>query len=1194
MKLTVSIGQTNAALDVLAENAPKIGGILKSAFTLKGFGIATAIGVAVAGFGALVSAVMNWNTEIQKSTNHAEDYASAIEGAATKAEAMAEIGKQTQDIAFGDPDSIKASTDAIDAMGVGWIEVQNAISGGSDALGEYLFETNAARIANGEFSEEEKDAIASAVVLWQDAARSAESALGNWTAAAQATAKANAEAEAAVQSEQDMAKALEDAAKAHDDFRAEVSKAFASFISGQAAFAQMEQAAEEWGKSNEGAVKRAGSAWDAFNRDSKTSMRSFIGILREQAADQAEYSESMGVLSDRLGALAPKSTETVAVIISELAKLGPEGAAQAKMLSEATDSQLNKVVELYALRADAAAQAFTEKMDVVASPLIDVNADMTKATTTVNDWLRVQAQRQLTITVARVLNQTSRGVPQFAEGRGVTGPGTGTSDSIPALLSNGEWVSKASTVSRAGGFAGMQRLTDAIDNGWLRFATGGPVASPGVQHVESELARLRAEQARRAEAKWQEDYRRGGVNNPSDATRAKWAKADRERELADHSLQLTVDRLEVELAQLQAQDQARFDRYNAEAQQAASQARARSDVAQTESDLAAKNYTDVQAREEGAIKSSREAIAAAIKMTDDQVKAAESNLNSVIKAGEELVNAAKKAGEERIRDAQSQLKDAESFLTEMQRAQDEANKEWLTAMDALSAKNTQIRRDQNGVGSLSDAYAAVDDLIPMSRMLGVPESLATWMRDLAVEAETGLRAKFELQEQLNKSLERHNSLLADAQGLRDRTVSSMRSALSLAAALPDSTEFDQHVQGFAVWHTDPTPTAGDRLRSQLSEKLSRAARFNSALDRLMDANLPPSIINAVLAEGLEGGPELADAILSMGATGMASYAADWEAFEAATATTGDLAVKAGFGTSIAAIQNGIDDLTGSIADSERAVSDWASLIEAATLGALHEAESYAHLQASQAAVATQLAEAARDVAAARVTAAEEWAAAETASAEKVAAANTALAQAQIDNAWAVGAAKEKAAREELARVELLAVANIQAAEWAAILAKQQAEKLAVEAANAEWQAQLVALRGYAEGGIEDHQAQIAPGGAWRVWAEKETGGEAYIPLAESKRARSIAILEDVAARFGAKVIPAAEGYVAPPITTHTWGAPQPVGPSSVTLSPESISQLARALEGTVFEMNVDGQPIRAIVGRELGKVANRIGQGVRR
>jgi TP901 family phage tail tape measure protein len=58
---------------------------------------------------------------------------------------------------------------------------------------------------------------------------------------------------------------------------------------------------------------------------------------------------------------------------------------------------------------------------------------------------------------------------------------------------------------------------------------------------------------------------------------------------------------------------------------------------------------------------------------------------------------------------------------------------------------------------------------------------------------------------------------------------------------------------------------------------------------------------------------------------------------------------------------------------------------------------------------------------------------------------------------------------------------------------------------------------YADGGLsgENHVAQIAPAGAWRVWAEPETGGEAYIPFAPSKRTRSLAIWEETGRRLQA-------------------------------------------------------------------------------
>lgn len=56
---------------------------------------------------------------------------------------------------------------------------------------------------------------------------------------------------------------------------------------------------------------------------------------------------------------------------------------------------------------------------------------------------------------------------------------------------------------------------------------------------------------------------------------------------------------------------------------------------------------------------------------------------------------------------------------------------------------------------------------------------------------------------------------------------------------------------------------------------------------------------------------------------------------------------------------------------------------------------------------------------------------------------------------------------------------------------------------------------YANGGLrENHVAQIAPANTIRVWAEPETGGEAYIPLAASKRNRSLDIWAETGRRLG--------------------------------------------------------------------------------
>jgi TP901 family phage tail tape measure protein len=62
------------------------------------------------------------------------------------------------------------------------------------------------------------------------------------------------------------------------------------------------------------------------------------------------------------------------------------------------------------------------------------------------------------------------------------------------------------------------------------------------------------------------------------------------------------------------------------------------------------------------------------------------------------------------------------------------------------------------------------------------------------------------------------------------------------------------------------------------------------------------------------------------------------------------------------------------------------------------------------------------------------------------------------------------------------------------------------------------VRYYAGGGMERHVAQIARPGEWRVWAEDETGGESYIPLASGKRRRSRAIAEETVRRLGGRGI----------------------------------------------------------------------------
>lgn len=98
------------------------------------------------------------------------------------------------------------------------------------------------------------------------------------------------------------------------------------------------------------------------------------------------------------------------------------------------------------------------------------------------------------------------------------------------------------------------------------------------------------------------------------------------------------------------------------------------------------------------------------------------------------------------------------------------------------------------------------------------------------------------------------------------------------------------------------------------------------------------------------------------------------------------------------------------------------------------------------------------------------------------------------------------------------------------------------------------VRYYANGGTEKHVAQIAPAGAWRVWAEPETGGEAYIPLAPEKRSRSLQIWRETGRHLGVR------GYADGMVVT-TRSAPATTGPvysptfNTSGTDPQEVTQL---------------------------------------
>lgn len=148
----------------------------------------------------------------------------------------------------------------------------------------------------------------------------------------------------------------------------------------------------------------------------------------------------------------------------------------------------------------------------------------------------------------------------YSSGGGVSGPGTGTSDSIPALLSNGEHVLTASDVAKAGGQGAVYRMRGLIQAGALRFAVGGEVGA--ASRAVSSAARARAA-AKRAVAAEKRDV--AAAERAHDRANGTWAKKRAQSNVNAQKKQLAAAERRLRAAEKRLDDaESRRDRLQVE------------------------------------------------------------------------------------------------------------------------------------------------------------------------------------------------------------------------------------------------------------------------------------------------------------------------------------------------------------------------------------------------------------------------------------------------------------------------------------------------------------------------------------------------------------------------------------------------------------------------------------------------------
>jgi len=157
-------------------------------------------------------------------------------------------------------------------------------------------------------------------------------------------------------------------------------------------------------------------------------------------------------------------------LIRSLEKAGPEGALRMKQLANGTKSEIDKAnsaweSQIREMRKWVAFQVPPKQVTVDAR---NAKTELAKIQSMID---HVHGKTIVMTTEYQSRLAKSKGLIQKASGGYITGPGTGTSDSIPARLSNGEFVVNAATTARLRPWLEYENAKG--------FAAGGAVGGGG-------------------------------------------------------------------------------------------------------------------------------------------------------------------------------------------------------------------------------------------------------------------------------------------------------------------------------------------------------------------------------------------------------------------------------------------------------------------------------------------------------------------------------------------------------------------------------------------------------------------------------------------------------------------------------------------------------------------------------------------
>lgn len=279
-----------------------------------------------------------------------------------------------------------------------------------------------------------------------------------------------------------------------------------SFVSFSDILSQSQEANRAYAEGVAEASESSKDSWEDYYDGSSVSLQQFSDAVIASVASASTFAENVRIIAD--------SGNTA--FATELAKLGPEGASIAQQAVDAITSgqglgSLEDAMVLQAfLASDAFAETFTGSLEANTPALIEayqkggieavkalitatreggpqlqavidqynltasIKPDVPATNSAFNTMLRSLSGRSVNLGVNLTKGQAGFGVvPEGrASGGPIWGPGTARSDSIPTMLSNGEYVVQASAVRKLG-LGYLNRINQG--RAPQKFASGGAV-----------------------------------------------------------------------------------------------------------------------------------------------------------------------------------------------------------------------------------------------------------------------------------------------------------------------------------------------------------------------------------------------------------------------------------------------------------------------------------------------------------------------------------------------------------------------------------------------------------------------------------------------------------------------------------------------------------------------------------------------